>query len=98
MYSILLTVKRPDPQKHDLADQYDRFVRRLEGIAKPNKDSQVLSEGAILLQLNEGLQDVYDVVGAIPNGLTYTYTILTKDTHWHSAIKTAYPEAVPLET
>ena len=84
MYSILLTVKRPDVVDHDNIEKYDELYRILEGLAKRNEAIRLLAESTILLPLNPGLQDVADVVNSIKR-LPYTYTILAEDHKWYEA-------------
>jgi len=84
MYSILLTVKKPDAQNHMLVEQYGNLVRTLEGLAKQNKEIRLLAESTILLPLNKGLQEVADVVNALKH-LPYTYAIQAEDLQWYEA-------------
>ena len=84
MYSILLTVKKPDESENQASRNYFQFLNVAENLSKQNKDCRLLAENTILLPLNKGLRDVADVVSSI-RSLPYTYTILTEDTLWYSA-------------
>jgi len=84
MYSILLTVKRPDARDHDNIGRYNKLFQTLEGIASQNKDIRLFAESTILLPLNSGLQALVDVVNSIKR-LPYNYVILTEETRWHEA-------------
>ncbi len=79
-YSILLMVEKPDDVKErDKGAKYANFQFRLQGLIQRNKDIRVLSEGAILLPIDHGLQDLADLVQSISE-LFYTYIVLTDKT------------------
>lgn len=85
MYSILLAVKKPDVADHKKLPIYEGIVNTMKNLANKDKTIRLLSEGALLLPLNHGLQDVVDVVNSIKS-FPYTYAILTEDCKWHEAV------------
>lgn len=84
--SILLFVKRPDEQDQKAMSEYNSINRTWEGIATRNTDTELLAEGAIRIELSNGLQGVADAVCSIQK-MPYTYAILTEDLQLYSEIK-----------
>ena len=86
MYSILLTVKKPYASEHEARAKYDQRMDQLNGIVRNTSTLKMLAEGALLLQLNDGLQGVADVVNCLGDR-TYSHTILSEALLWYDSVK-----------